>query len=86
VTVLIQHWLQQYFTCNPPPHIGDFSGLLWGKWAADQVGLAVEKPLLDYLVAANGVVPRFEWHVSSVSNRIEINVNRVFTEQLKHLL
>ncbi|MFC1927563.1 hypothetical protein ACFLW7_03195 [Chloroflexota bacterium] len=84
--VFIQHWLQQDYTCNPPRHIHNFSGLLWGKWAAGQVGFAVGKSLLNYLVAANGVVPHFEWHVFSVSNLIEIDVNRVFTEQLKHLL
>jgi hypothetical protein len=58
-------------------HFADFVG---GQRAAQQLMLAVAQPLLDHLVAADGVFPHAQWYVAPVRDFVQVYVHCLIAE------
>src|ERR1039457_1792924 len=59
---------------DAPRHIGDMAGFLLGESAAQQYLFAIAEPLLDHLIAAEGVLPDGGRNVAPEGFAVEIDV------------
>ena len=60
-------------------HFLDVTDFVSGEGAAEERFFAVGEPLLDDLIAADGVVPDFGRDVSPQGDLIQVNIAGVFT-------
>ena len=80
--VLIEFGLQEEDGRNAAGGVHDFAGLVGVQGPAEDVVLAVAEPLLDDLIAADGVLPDVERQVAPVGGAIEVDVAGLLAQKL----
>ena len=67
-------------------HFLNVADFVFGEDAAEKGLFAIGKPLLDDLVAADGVFPDLEWNVGPVGRVVEVDVASGITQLSQGLL
>ncbi len=67
-------------------HFLDVANFFFGEGATEQSLFAVRKPLLDDLVAADGVIPNAGRNVGPVGGLVEIDIAGFVTEMVEELI